>query len=149
MDPRELLKQYLQERHMMQVATVADDQPWCCTVYFVADDDQNLYWASLPTRRHSQEIKQHSKVAIAIPVKFVKGEPVAGIQMSGTAEELLPSEDIRPVAKQYAAKFARDEVWIEHFVAGGTQHRLYKFTPNTIALFDEVNFPDNSPLTIR
>jgi len=142
MKPDELADQYLGEQHMMQLATLAGDQPWCCTVYYVHDKDRNLYWASLPSRRHSQEIAQHNKVASAIAVKFTKGEKVIGIQVSGTAEQLEPSETIRPVAEQYAEKFGRDEQWINDFVAGRTEHRLYKLSPGSIDLFDEVNFPN-------
>jgi uncharacterized protein YhbP (UPF0306 family) len=138
---QELLSTYLDEKHMMQLATVTGGQPWCCTVYYVHDDHNNLYWASLPTRRHSQEIKQNPNVAIAIAVKHVKGEAVVGIQMEGHAQVLPPSKDIREFAKSYAAKFNRDEQWIEDFISGKTEHRLYKFTPKSIYLFDEVNYP--------
>lgn len=142
MNPTDVMKNYLDQQHMMQLATVAEGQPWCCTVYFVVDDDYNLYWASLPTRRHSREIASHPQVAAAVPVKFVKGEPVAGMQFAGTAEMLDPSAEIRDVTKRYAAKFNRDAAWIEDFVAGRTEHRLYKLTPATYVLFDESNFPE-------
>lgn len=142
MNAPEVIKNYLDQQHMMQLATVADGQPWCCTVYYVVDDAYNLYWASLPTRRHSREIAEHPRVAAAIPVKFVKGEPVAGIQISGTAEQLTPSENIRTMAKRYAEKFNRDAAWIEDFVTGKTEHRLYKITPDSFVLFDESNFPE-------
>ncbi len=124
----------------MQLATVNGDQPWCCTVYFVADDKLNLYWASLPSRRHSQEIAGHGKVAAAIPVKFVNGEKVGGIQVDGKAAEVPASEAIRPITEQYAAKFGRDAAWVDDFTAGRTEHRLYKLTPATIVIFDEENF---------
>ncbi len=143
MNAAELIKQYLEKQHMMQLATVRDGQPWCCTVYYVVDDRYNLYWASLPTRRHSQEVKNHSQVAVAIPVHFVKGEKVAGLQIAGKAEELAPSPAIRSVAERYAAKFHRDRAWIEDVITGRTAHRLYKLTPAAYALFDEVNFPDD------
>lgn len=139
MQPRDLVKRYLQEQHMMQLATVSGDQPWCCTVYFVADDKLNLYWASLPTRRHSQEIAAHNKVAAAIPVKFVNGEKVVGIQVEGTAEMVPPNDAIRPIVEQYTQKFKRDAAWTDDFIAGRTKHRLYKLTPAAVVLFDDEN----------
>lgn len=135
-----LVEQYLNQKHMMQLATVSDNQPWCCTVYYVHDAACNLYWASVPSRRHSQEIAQHSPVAIAIPVQHTKGEPVVGIQMSGSAELLEPSPELRQIALMYAKKFGRDQSWVEDFISGKTEHRLYKFVPTEIILFDEVNF---------
>lgn len=134
---------------MMQLATMRDGQPWCCTVYFVFDEAPNLYWASLPSRRHSQELEAHPQVAAAIAVKHVNGEPVVGIQVEGTAAELAPSPDNRQVAEAYAARFGRDAQWTEDFVAGKTEHRLYKLTPAHIYLFDEVNFPGKGRQTVR
>jgi uncharacterized protein YhbP (UPF0306 family) len=145
---KDLLKEYLPQQHMMQLATVADGQPWCCTVYYVHDADYNLYWASLPTRRHSQEIAAHPKVAAAIAIKHVKGEKVVGIQVAGTAEMLEPSPTIEPLALAYAEKFGRDETWVADFVAGQTEHRLYKLTSAEIVIFDEVNFPHNTRLQV-
>lgn len=143
MNPVDVIKSYLGQQHMMQLATVSDGQPWCCTVYFVTDEYYNLYWASIPSRRHSQEVNNHPKVAVAIPVKFVKGEPVAGLQIEGTAVELSPSPKIRDAAERYAAKFNRDSAWVQDIVAGKTEHRLYKLTPASYVLFDESNFREN------
>ncbi len=148
MNPADLLKQYLGERHMMQLATVSHDQPWCCTVYYVADEELNLYWASLPTRRHSRELAEHPKVAAAIPVKFVNGEKVIGIQVEGKAAQVKPSSKIRPITEQYAEKFHRDAQWVSDFINGRTAHKLYKLTPESFVLFDEQNFPENPRLEI-
>ncbi len=148
MNPSQVIKDYLEAQHMMQLATVSEGQPWCCTVYFVTDENYNLYWASIPSRRHSQEIKAHSRVAVAIAAKFIKGQPVAGLQIEGQAEELTPSPEIRDITERYAAKFNRDATWIENFVAGNTEHRLYKLTPSAYVLFDESNFPENPRQTL-
>jgi len=42
----ELVEAYLQDYSTMQLATVSGDQPWVCTVRFLADENHNLYWAS-------------------------------------------------------------------------------------------------------
>jgi uncharacterized protein YhbP (UPF0306 family) len=136
-----LTEQYLDNCFTMQVATVNDDQPWVCTVHFLSDEQHNLYWASLPTRRHSQEIEKHRKVACAIVVQNIIGKPVIGIQIEGTAEMLKTPLGNRVVAERYAAKFNRNTQWMEDFVAGRTEHRLYKLVPSAIYLFDEKNFP--------
>jgi uncharacterized protein YhbP (UPF0306 family) len=141
MKPKELLNSYLDQQHMMQLATVRDGRPWICTVYFVSDSSFNLYWASLPTRRHSKDIKNNPNVAAAIAVKFTKGEKVIGVQVEGTAEELSPLPEHGPIIERYAARFKRDKQWVKDFTTGNTEHRLYKLTPSLIFLFDEVNFP--------
>lgn len=141
MDPLELIRQYLPKGRMMQVATVSGDQPWICTVYFVEDDDLNLYWLSLPTRRHSQEIAAHSKVAVAVPIKFDK--PVTGIQAEGVAEPVTDKQTIADIMRRYVDRYNSGQQFYDLFVAGQNQHVLYKFTPSKYVLFDEVTFPDD------
>lgn len=143
MDPRKLITEYLQKKHMMQLATLSGEQPWICTVYYIVDNQLNLYWLSLESRRHSKEIIAHSKVAVAIPVKFDNGEPVIGIQIEGSAQQLDSSLGLKQLAESYANKFGRTTQWVEDFCANKTEHKMYKFTPNLFVLFDEQNFPKN------
>jgi uncharacterized protein YhbP (UPF0306 family) len=141
MNVENLIKKYLVETRMMQIATVSGEQPWICTVYFVADKDQNLYWLSLPARRHSQEIAKNSKVAVAIAVKFDKN-PIVGIQAEGAAEIIKNAEVVKEVLPSYVEKYGSGKDFYDNFVAGKNEHALYKFTPAKYALFDETNFSD-------
>jgi uncharacterized protein YhbP (UPF0306 family) len=133
-----LIKEYLQQGKMMQIATVRDDQPWICTVYFAADDKQHLYWLSLPTRRHSEEIAKHDKVAVAIPIKFDK--PVVGMQAQGTAEVVTDADEIKRAMKFYVDKYDIGKEFYDKIIAGENQHHLYRFTPKLFVLFDEVHY---------
>ena len=141
MDMKNLLSDYVNQKYMMQLATVSNGQPWSCIVYYVTDDELNLYWASIPSRRHSQEIKDCDSVSISIAVKHEKGQKVVGIQAEGTARVVENHDEIKPIAKKYASEFGRDGQWPEDFSALKTEHRLYKFTPKKLVLFDEQNFP--------
>lgn len=139
MEPTDLLNKYLAERHVMQLATTSGEGSWICTVYFVADGAGNLYWASLPSRRHSQDIAANPRVAAAIVVKAEIGQAVIGVQLEGQAEVLKsPSQAI---AQAYADRFDRDTAWVEDMISGRTEHRMYKLTPSATYLFDEANFP--------
>jgi uncharacterized protein YhbP (UPF0306 family) len=140
MEVKQLVKQYLSgESQVMQIATVAGDQPWICTVYYVADNELNVYWLSLPDRRHSQEIAKHSKVAAAIAIKPDK--PVVGLQIEGDAEEITDAATIAAIMKQYVAKYSSGQSFYDNFISGKNQHRLYRLRPRLFVLFDEVNFP--------
>ncbi|MEK9195842.1 MAG: pyridoxamine 5'-phosphate oxidase family protein [Patescibacteria group bacterium] len=141
MSPKDLTRQHLNEKKMMQIASVSGDQPWICTVYFVADDQQNLYWLSFPLRRHSQEIEKNSKIAIAVPVEF--DQPVIGIQSEGNAVSVNDSKVIKNIMKLYIDKYGQGKDFYDNFVAGKNQHVLYKFTPESFVLFDEKNFSGN------
>lgn len=122
----------------MQVATSMGNQPWVCSVYFVADKDHNLYWLSFPSRRHSQEIEKNQNVAVALAVKLDK--PVVGLQAEGRAQVVNDKEVIKQIMKKYVAKYGAGKDFYDNFVAGKNQHVLYKFTPKQYVLFDELNF---------
>jgi uncharacterized protein YhbP (UPF0306 family) len=147
MQPLELVRSYLPRARAMQIATVDDGQPWICTVYFVEDDELNLYWLSWPSRRHSQEIARHNKVAVAVPIKFDK--PVIGIQAEGTAEVVTDKELVAMVMQRYVQRYGSGEQFYDNFAAGRNQHVLFKFTPSTFVLFDEVNFPTDGRQEIK
>jgi uncharacterized protein YhbP (UPF0306 family) len=138
----ELIRKYLNQSRMMQVATVEGDQPWICTVYYVHDGGLNLYWLSLPTRRHSQEIEKHNKIALAVPIKF--DHPVIGIQAEGKAEVVKEKEEVAKTMEFYVAKYGLGEKFYDNFIAGKNEHCLYRFTPLNFVLFDEVTFKSNT-----
>ena len=64
----ELIRNYLPEVNIMQLATAVGDQAWICTVHYYSDESLNLYWVSSRERRHSKEIQQNKKVAATILV---------------------------------------------------------------------------------
>ncbi len=139
-ETEKLIRQYLSQGKMMQLATVSGEQPWICTVYYVEDEAANLYWLSLPDRRHSQEIAKHPQVAVAVPIKF--DQPVIGIQAEGRAEKVEDAETIKQVMQRYTARYNAGKQFYDNFIAGKNQHALYKFTPNQMSLFDEQTFGD-------
>jgi uncharacterized protein YhbP (UPF0306 family) len=143
MEVGELIKEYLRQGRMMQIATSTDGQPWICTVYFVPDEKQNLYWLSYPERRHSQEIAQNSKVAIAIPIKF-DSRPIIGIQTEGSAEKIKDADVIKGILPAYVEKYGQGKDFYSLFIAGKNRHELYKYTPTKYALMDETNFSDEN-----
>jgi uncharacterized protein YhbP (UPF0306 family) len=100
MQESDLIKKYLREGRVMQIATSIDSRPWVCTVYFVPDEQHNLYWLSLPARRHSLEIAKNNKIAIAIAVKFDKN-PIIGIQSEGSVAVVGDEETVKKVLPAY------------------------------------------------
>lgn len=143
MNLRKLIEDYLRIGRMMMVATVAGDQPWNCTLMFVADENLNLYWISKSDTRHSKEIHKHQKVAAAIPIKFAD-LTVVGLQVEGDAELVENADEIKHAIRLFTDKFNRGEAWYKSFIAGKNEHKLYKIKPRLFVLFDRENFPDNS-----
>jgi uncharacterized protein YhbP (UPF0306 family) len=142
MELRTLIRDYLHQAKMMQVATSVNDQPWACTVYFAFDEDFNLYWISLPTRRHSKEIEQNNMVAGTIVFPHTPGDDVRGLQFQGVATYLSGDEATQGM-KYYAKRYGMDQERVGLILDGSDGHVCYKITPNLFVLFDEVNFPDD------
>jgi uncharacterized protein YhbP (UPF0306 family) len=135
---KKLIEKYLSEAQVMQLATTANDQPWACSVHFVADDNLNLYWISSPIRRHSQEIANNSKVAATIPIKFPE-HPVVGISVEGEATIVSTADAIN----LYDSKFGLSDGFKEKLQSGEADEKMYVLRPKGFVLFDQVNFKDN------
>ncbi|MCA9332736.1 pyridoxamine 5'-phosphate oxidase family protein [Candidatus Saccharibacteria bacterium] len=139
MDLKELAKEYFKSVNDMQLATVSNGKPWVCTVYFVADDENNLYWTSGRDRQHSLEILSDSSAAVTVVKDREKKQ---AIQLAGIAEE-VNDKDLERVHNLYQSKFGQKDYDLEEMKEHKPSGRAYwVFTPETIMFWDEVNFPE-------
>lgn len=143
MDLRKLIEEYLKEAKLMQLATVFNNQPWVCSVWFAADSDLNIYYFSAITRRHSEEVLKNNKVAGAAVLPQNPNDPPRGLYFQGKAEVLQKQEDIDKAISAYADRiFSREK--IKEFMGHKEKpHKFYRIKPAKFVLFDAVNFPDN------
>ncbi len=148
MNPKELAGRYMEEGKVMQLATLHDDQPRANSLYYVASRDLRfVYWLSEATRRHSLDIVKNPLVGGAIVVKA--DLPVVGIQFSGEASKVIDHDEQKEVLEQYNEKYGDTAKGLyERMVAGKNKHHLYKIAIRELELFDEVNFLDESPVSI-
>jgi uncharacterized protein YhbP (UPF0306 family) len=141
-DIQSLLRDYLQKPDVMQLATVRDGQPWACTVHFYADENLHLYWMSTPERRHSAEIKDDPRVAVAIAIRAQRDLPPIGVQLEGDAERIEDEAEMKRVIPLYAEKFGRSPTLLEETLSGQNKNRLYRLKPRLYVVFDPGTFPD-------
>ncbi|OGY23188.1 MAG: hypothetical protein A2172_02305 [Candidatus Woykebacteria bacterium RBG_13_40_15] len=147
MDLKKLIKDYLKETNLMQIATAKGNKPWIASVWFAYDSAFNLYFISRFNRRHSLEIAKNPHVAGAIvkPHKTL-GDKTRGLQFEGECHEVKGVELVKAFAI-FAKRFPTVTKFIlspKDIVEGVTDHHFYKVVPSQIVLFDEVNFPDQS-----
>jgi uncharacterized protein YhbP (UPF0306 family) len=142
MKAEDYIKKYLSEAKTMQLATTKSNIPWICNVYFVADEDGNIYWLSEPTKRHSEDIKENPNVAISIA--FKTGTPVIGLQAEGQAKQTGDLKTIKSVMVKYVKKYGLGKEFYRLASKGVNKHKIYKMTVKKYSLFDEVNFPKDS-----
>jgi ribonuclease HI len=135
------IDEYLTLGSVMQLATSRDNKPWISTVYYVADAERNIYWLSLPERRHSEEITVNPHAAAAITIK--QDLPVIGIQAEGVVELVDDSAQVEKILAVYIKKYdGAGKDFYQRFIDGKNMHQLYKLTPSQLVLFDEAHFKD-------
>ena len=140
MDLNKLLDEYLNNNELMQLATVSDEGPWLCNVYFVSDNKHNLYWTSARKRRHSKEIKNNSKVAATIVQDPVNKQ---ALQITGNAFE-VSFDDIERVIEIHAGKYVHKPSRLKEVLEDKPDGlACWVLKPETIFFSDEVNFPDS------
>jgi uncharacterized protein YhbP (UPF0306 family) len=118
----------------MQLATCSEHGPWICTVYFVLYDNK-LYWLSEPHRRHTAELINDPRAAVAIVVK--SDVPVIGVQLEGEVVRITDSFEVKAVMELYVEKYGVGKGFHERFTAGTNKHQLFCFTPRRTQIFDE------------
>ena len=102
-DVEKIIRDYLPDIIHMSLATSKDNKPWVSEVHYAYDKDLNLYFRSLTSRRHSEEIAANPYVAGNVVRQVILGEPAFGVYFEGTAKKLDPGEE------QDAAFAALDE----------------------------------------
>jgi uncharacterized protein YhbP (UPF0306 family) len=80
-----------------------EDGPWAATLYFVADDAQNLYFTSSANSRHGKLQDGHG-VAATIAQDSPNWRSIRGIQCSGVLGRVAQADHDR-VRTLYLAKF--------------------------------------------
>lgn len=143
----EQTKEYLQsDASVVQIASASNGKPWIASVYFVADDKLNIYWLSWPERRHSVEIANSSSVAATVVIKTDR--PVIGVQLEGEVERVSDPKVVATIMTLYVAKYNEGRQFYDAFIAGTNKHQMYCLRPRAVQLFDEVTYPDHSPLKV-
>jgi uncharacterized protein YhbP (UPF0306 family) len=127
MDVEKIVREYIDKTVHMSLATVRDNKPWVSEVHFAYDEELNLYWRSLRTRRHSQEISDNPHVAGNIIDKYAVGEPVVGIYFEGKAERLSPGADQDKAAKLLQTRIQAAPDIVEE-AAREDGHQFYKIS---------------------
>jgi uncharacterized protein YhbP (UPF0306 family) len=141
MDVEPIIREYIVKTVHMSLATASEGKPWVCEVHFAYDDDLNLYWRSLKSRRHSQEIAENPHVAGNIVDKHEVGQPVVGIYFEGIAELLEPGEAQNTAFEvMYNRGVAPDNAIEDAAQADG--HKFYKVTVKNWYTFGRFGQPN-------
>ena len=147
-----LARKIIENNQYLTLSTVDDNSnPWISPVVYTYDEDWNFYYVSMPSSKHSKNIKAHGGVSFAIfDSHQLWGEGV-GLQIEATSE-IVKLKDIPKVAKLYAmrkypygginTKIAMN--FIKSVVLQNKTYKIYKLIPQTIWMNDP-----NSKIDVR
>lgn len=134
MDVEKIVRDYLPHVVHMSLATVKGNAPWVCEVHFAYDDDLNLYFRSLPSRRHSQEIANNPKVAGNIIKQHSLGEMPEGVYFEGTTAMIDSDDERRAVFPHFQKRLRANESVLEE-AKQPDGHQFYKVTVHNWYIF--------------
>jgi len=127
------LQKFLSERISISVATTSPTgSPRAADVYFVSDDDLNLYFYSDPASRHSRNIQREPRVAMTARVESLDWHEIRGIQIEGIAKVMDDPEAHHRAWRLMCDKFP----FYESFTDAVARLKMYRVTPHRIRWLD-------------
>ena len=120
----------------MSLGTSVDNKPWVCEVHFAFDSELNLYFFSMPSTRHCQEIERNPKVAGAITVQHRMDEKPLGLYFEGMAEKVEAKEENDSGFQAYTGRFPDRADWVTKGYETPDGARLYKIAVADYYMFD-------------
>jgi general stress protein 26 len=100
--------------------------PWNTPVFYAYDDQGCIYWSSLPTSVHSQNIANNSKAFIVIYNS--KSDEGLGLYIDTTVVMLGDMTEIKQALTRLGERRGKPFEHPEKFTGNGPQ-RIYKATP--------------------
>jgi len=128
--PDARIQSFIMEHHVLTLATVHNNIPWCAHCFYVYDEEHNcLYVASDEHTRHVKEVIENSTVAGAIVLETKTVGKIRGLQFSGIMIKPEGAE-MQRARKKYVFRFPY--ALITNTVIWQIQLKYVKFTDNRL-----------------
>lgn len=128
MDIEAIIREYVNKTiHMSLGTSTPDGKPWVCEVHFVYDDNLNLYWRSLSSRRHSLEIADNPNVAGNIVRQHSLEEYPHAIYFEGEAVLVDDINEQKKILPLFETRLGADADTLEE-AQEPDGHKFYKVT---------------------
>jgi len=97
---------FINEHHLLTLATSKNNTPYCCSVFYVYDVVSNqLIFSSDTKTKHAQDFIANPNVAGTIALETKEVSKIQGVQLLGTIQE-LKGEELKIANKQYLKAFS-------------------------------------------
>lgn len=105
-DTRQIIQEFLETQSTLSLATVnAEGHPDTAPVFYVSDDQFNLYWLSGTSAAHSVNLMAHGQVAGTIYPAVWQWEDIVGMQVKGEARAISDERVREQILLTYLRKF--------------------------------------------
>lgn len=145
-DLNKLAREIIKINQYMTIASSdKNGSPWAAGVVYSYDKDWNLYFLSLPSSCHSQNIKNNKNVVVAIFDSHQLFGQGVGLQIEGVAAEVAAKDTSEIIKIFFARKFPYGGVthstddYIKQFTSKGSIYRCYKIILRKIWMNDPNN----------
>lgn len=134
LEKQEILK-FLESRKLMSVGTYYK-LPWAASVYYLFDDNFNLYFVSSPKTKHCINISKNPKVSVTIANSEQDTEgKKQGFQARGLAKKVTSVSEIKEVIKIWNKRGFVKLGYAEFKKAW--KSRFYKIKLTHVQMFDQ------------
>ncbi|GHT10469.1 UPF0306 protein [Bacteroidia bacterium] len=122
--------QFIEQHHVLTLATVCNNQPYCCTVFYAfCEQEQRFVFSSDEATAHIRHIAKNPQAAASIVLETKMVGKIQGIQLQGIVYpalgELLPSAEHAYWQRFPYARLMNTTLWIfEPHWAKLTDNRL-------------------------
>ena len=123
-DVRQVIRTFLETQSTLVLSTVnADGNPETAPVFYVSDDQFNLYWLSGTQTAHSVNLGTHSFVSGSICPMIWQWEDIVGLQLKGETRVLSDERMREQILLIYLRKFQLPPSF-DSVIASSTLHIL-------------------------
>ena len=97
---------FLNEHHLLTLATSQNNKPYCCNLFYVYDQVSNQLIFSTETKtKHAQDFITNTNVAGSIALETKDVSKIQGVQLLGNIQE-LKGEDLKIAKEKYIKTFS-------------------------------------------
>ncbi len=157
-DPTDLrgrILRYLADRTVIALATTGP-AGLCSSPVLYVNEGTRLYFTSIATTRHGQNIEATGFVVGSISDECRRFREMKGLQIEGTVERVDSVEERRRVLLAYLCKFPfgaglwPDQIDPEEIARDPGIHAFYRIMPTSLLFTDNENSPGRrEQLTVR
>ncbi len=128
--PEKRIVEFINEHHVLTLATSDGNNPWCANCFYVYLEEENCFvFTSDEKTKHVHDVLTNSNVAGSVVLETNTVGKIQGIQFSGVMQK--PGKELAPKAKKaYLKKFPyavlmKTTLWAVHL-------NLIKMTDNRL-----------------